>query len=93
VIKQPPRQKRNKNTCENIQASMGIPERRFRETMRLIIGRNPIAVEIDSALENRCYGTGERITNDVDDQDLASQIETNHLLAGNSQEQKASRDF
>jgi len=72
---------------------MGIPERWFRETMLLIIGRNPIAVEIDSALENRCYGTGERITNDVDDQDLASQIETNHLLAGNSQEQKASRDF
>lgn len=63
---------------------MSIPERRFIETMLLIVGRNPIAVEIDSALENRCYGAGERITNDVDDQDLASQIETNHLLAGNS---------
>jgi hypothetical protein len=85
VIKQPPRQKGNENTCKNIQASMSIPERRFRETMLLIVGRNPITVEIDSALENRCYRAGERITNDVDDQDLASQIESNHLLAGNSQ--------
>jgi hypothetical protein len=85
VIKQPPRQKGNNNTCKNIQTSMSIPERRFIETMLLIIGRNPIAVEIESALENCCYGAGERITNDVDDQNLASQIETNHLLAGNSQ--------
>jgi hypothetical protein len=86
MVEQPPREKGNKNTCKNIQASMSIPERRLREAMLLIIGRNPIAVEIDSALENRCYGARERITNDIDDQDLASQIETNHLLAGDSQE-------
>jgi len=64
---------------------MSIPERWFIETMLLIIGRNQIAVEIDSALENCCYGAGERITNDVDDQYLTCQIETSHLLAGNSQ--------
>lgn len=85
MVEQPPREKGNKNACKNIQASMSIPERRLIEAMLLIVGRNPIAVEIDSALENRRYGAGKRITNDVDDQDLASQIESNHLLAGNSQ--------
>jgi hypothetical protein len=63
---------------------MSIPERRFVETMLLAVGRNPIAVKVGSTLEDRCYGARYRITRDIDDQDLASQVETSHLLAGNS---------